>query len=220
MEKYRNLLQNFQLFSGIDRQELEAMLHCLDARIVDYKKGAYILRSGGSIDALGLILEGRILIIQEDFWGNRNILSAIGRGQSFGESFACAPGSILTVSASADTDCRVMFLNVGHILTLCPESCSHHHRMIRNLLSNLAGKNLYLNEKLSHLGQRTTRSKILSYLSEESQKQGSVEFDIPYSRQQLADYLYVDRSGLSLELSKMQKEGLLEYHRNHFRLNG
>ena len=110
----------------------------------------------------------------------------------------------------------MLFLNVKRILTTCPSTCSHHNRMIRNLLSELAEKNLRLNEKITHLGQRSRRAKILSYLSAEAQRHGSAEFDIAFSRQQLADYLSVDRSGLSMELSRMQEEGLLEYRKNHF----
>lgn len=109
-----------------------------------------------------------------------------------------------------------MFLNVKRILNVCPSACSHHSRVIRNLLSELAEKNLRFNEKLTHMGQRTTRAKIMSYLSAEAQRLGKYEFDIPFSRQQLADYLGVERSGLSLELGKMKKDGLLDYHKNHF----
>ena len=157
-----------------------------------------------------------MLIIQEDFWGNRNILAAVGAGHCFAETFACSPGAVLNVSVIAETNVQVLFLNVKRILTTCPSTSSHHSRMIRNLLSELAEKNLRLNEKITHLGQRSRRAKILSYLSAEAQRHGSAEFDIAFSRQQLADYLSVDRSGLSMELSRMQEEGLLEYRKNHF----
>ena len=113
----------------------------------------------------------------------------------------------------------MLFLNVKRLLTVCPSACAHHSRIIRNLLSDLAGKNLLLNEKLTHIAQRTTRAKLMSYLSAEAQRRGVVEFDIPFSRQQLADFLAVERSGLSLELGKMKKEGLLDYHKEHFVLN-
>lgn len=122
----------------------------------------------------------------------------------------------MNVSVVAQTACKILFLNVKKILHTCPSSCSHHNKMIQNLLASLAIKNLRQNEKLSHLAQRTTRAKILSYLSETAQQNGSFEFDIPYSRQQLADYLSVERSGLSLELGKMQRDGLLNFHKNHF----
>ena len=194
------------------------MLSCLDAKNINYQKGEYILRSGDAAESLGLMLEGRALIIQEDFWGNRNIMSSIGQGQSFAETFACAPGSVLNVSVVAESACTILFLNMNRILTVCPAACAHHSRMLRNLLADLANKNMRFNEKLTHLGQRTTRAKLLSYLSAEAQKHGSFEFDIPFSRQQLADYLFVDRSGLSAELCKMRDEGLLEFHRNHFSL--
>ena len=169
-----------------------------------------------AIDSIGIVLSGSVLIIQEDIWGNWNILSKAGPGQTFAAVYACAPGSRLNVSVIAETPVTVMFLNVKRILNVCPSACSHHSRVIRNLLSELAEKNLRFNEKLTHMGQRTTRAKIMSYLSAEAQRLGKYEFDIPFSRQQLADYLGVERSGLSLELGKMKKDGLLDYHKNHF----
>ena len=213
---YGYILEKSQLFKGIDIIKIKEMLHCLDAKIIHFKKNEYIFHSGDSIRCLGLMLEGNALIIQEDFWGSRNIISGIHPGQSFAESYACSPNSVLTISVAAESDCAVLFLNASHILTVCPESCEHHNRMIRNLLADIALKNLHFNEKLTYLGQRTTRAKLLSYLSSESQKHKSFEFDIPFSRQQLADYLFVERSGLSAELSKMKKEGLLDFHKNHF----
>ena len=139
-------------------------------------------------------------------------------GQLFAEAFACSPGAVLNIAVAAEAPCTVLFLNVRRILTMCPTTCAHHSRMIRNLLSDLAGKNLRFTEKLTHMGQRTTREKLLSYLSAEAQRCGDAEFDIPYSRQQLADYLSVERSGLSAELCRMRDEGILAFHKNHFKL--
>lgn len=216
MKNFLPVIRDSQLFAGISDREIEAMLACLGAETMEYRKGSYILCAGDTAEALGLMMEGRALILQDDFWGNRNIISSIEKGQSFAETFACAPGAILNISVAAESPCTAMFLNVKRLLTVCPSSCEHHSRIIRNLLSDLAGKNLRFNEKLTHLGQRTTRAKLLSYLSAEAQKHGSFEFDISFSRQQLADYLFVERSGLSLELGKMRDDGLLEFHKNHF----
>lgn len=212
------IIRTSRIFSGIAEEELDGMLVCLDAKTVHFSKGAYILRSGDTVESLGLMVSGTAFVIQEDFWGNRNILSSIEQGQCFGETFACAPGAILNVSVVTQSQATVLFLNVKRILTMCPSTCAHHSRIIRNLLSDLASKNLHFNEKVTHLGQRTTRAKLLSYLSAEAQRHNSAEFDIPFSRQQLADYLSVERSGLSLELCKLRDEGLLEFHKSHFLL--
>ena len=192
------------------------MLSCLRAEKRVFQKGAFVLRAGDTADSIGLVLSGTVLAIQEDIWGNRNILSKTGLGQTFAAAYACAIGSRLNVSVIAETPVTVMFLNVKRILNVCPSSCSHHSRIIRNLLGELAEKNLRFNEKLTHMGQRTTRSKIMSYLSAEAQRLGKYEFDVPFSRQQLADYLGVERSGLSLELGKMRSEGLLDFRKSHF----
>ena len=216
MKEYLQLIRSSSLFSGLEKEEVSSILTCLEAMEKNFEKDTYVFRAGDTTDSLGVVLSGALLIIQEDFWGNRNIVSSAEQGQTFAETFACAPGAVMNVSVVAQTACKILFLNVKKILHTCPSSCSHHNKMIQNLLASLAIKNLRQNEKLSHLAQRTTRAKILSYLSETAQQNGSFEFDIPYSRQQLADYLSVERSGLSLELGKMRKDGLLNFHKNHF----
>ena len=216
MSGYLQEILASSLFSGIEEEEARAMLTCLEAREKDYEKDAYIYREGDVTESLGIVLSGRVLIVQEDFWGNRNIVSSVAESQMFAESFACAPDAVMNVSAVAGTPCKVVFLNVKKVLHTCPSGCAHHHKVIQNLLSGLAARNLEKNEKIAHLSQRTTRAKLLSYLSAMAARGGSGEFDIPYSRQQLADYLSVDRSGLSLELSKMRREGLLDFKKEHF----
>lgn len=139
--------------------------------------------------------------------------------QSFGSAYACAPSKVLNVSVLAETKANVTFLDVKKILTVCSSGCDHHNKIIRNLISELAEKNLQLSEKLTHSGKRSTKEKVMSYLSTISKREGSSEFDIPFSRQQLADYLGVERSGLSLELSKMKKAGMIDYNKSHFVLN-
>lgn len=216
MNNFLPVIRSSQLFSGIFENELTAMLSCLKAEKKDFPKETFVLRAGDTAESIGLVLSGSVLIIQEDIWGNRNILSKVGPGQTFAAAFACAPGSVLNVSVSAETPVTVMFLNIKRVLNVCPSACTHHSRMIRNLLGELAEKNLRFGEKLTHMGQRTTRAKLMSYFSAEAQRLGKYEFDIPFSRQQLADYLAVERSGLSLELGKMRSEGLLDFHKSHF----
>lgn len=216
MKEFFPIIRSSQLFSGVSEEELTAMLSCLETRKESFPKDALLLRIGDTADAIGLVLSGSILIIQEDIWGNRNIISRTGPGQTFAAAYACAPGSVLKVSVSAETSVTVMFLNVKRILNMCSSACEHHSHIIRNLLGEIAAKNLRIGEKLTHMGQRTTRAKLMSYFSAEAQQLGKYEFDIPFSRQQLADYLAVERSGLSLELGKMRNEGLIDFHKNHF----
>lgn len=192
------------------------MLSCLETREERFPKDTFLLRTGDTAESIGLVLSGSVLVVQEDIWGNRNILSKAGPGQTFAAAYACAPGSLLNVSVLAETPVTAIFLNVKRVLNVCPSACEHHSRIIRNLLGELAEKNLRFGEKLTHMGQRTTRAKLMSYFSAEAQRLGTYEFDIPFSRQQLADYLAVERSGLSLELGKMRSEGLLDFHKSHF----
>ncbi len=166
MKEFFPVLHTAALFSGISDGELTAMLSCLGARIGTFPKGSRLLRAGESVEEVGLVLAGSALIVQEDIWGNRNILSKAGPGQTFAEVFACAPGSVLNVSVVAESAVTVMFLRVRRVLSVCPSACSHHSRIIRNLL---------------------TRAKLMSYFSAEAQRRGGYEFDIPFSRQQLAE---------------------------------
>ena len=216
MKKHFPTIRSARLFSGVSEDELSAMLSCLAPREVSFPKGAFVLRAGDTARAIGLVLSGDVLVVQEDIWGNRNLRSKLGPGQTFAVAFACAPGSVLDVSVMAEGPVTVLFFDVRRILDICPSACGHHGRIVRNLLGELAEKDLRLGEKLTHMGQRTTRAKLLSYFSAEAQRAGSYEFDVPFSRQQLADYLAVDRSGLSLELGKLRREGLLDFHKSHF----
>ena len=188
MKDFLPVLCSSPLFFGISAEEASAMLSCLQAEKKDFPKEAFLLHAGDTAESIGLILSGSILVIQEDIWGNRNILSKAGPGQTFAAAYACAPVSVLNVNVFAETPVT-LFLNVKRILNVYPSACTHHSRIIRNLLSDLAEKNLRFSEKLTHMSQRTTRDKLMSYLSAEAQRLGTYEFDIPFSRQQLADYL-------------------------------
>lgn len=214
------MLKKSLLFTGVGKDEIGPVLTCLGAKTGAFAKDEYILRNGSRSDSLGLLLSGSALVIQEDFWGNRNLMGRVWPGQIFAEAFACSPGAELSVGVVAGEACEVMWLDVGRLMTTCPSACTHHAKMIRNLLAELARKNLRLNEKLTHMGKRTTREKLLSYLSSQAQKHGCSEFDIPFTRQQLADYLSVDRSAMSSELGRLRGDGMLTFTKNHFSLSG
>ncbi|WP_040195657.1 Crp/Fnr family transcriptional regulator [Candidatus Soleaferrea massiliensis] len=218
MKEYLPVISSSRLFSGITETEALSMLECLSARTAYYEKNEQILRFGDAVDTVGMVLSGSIHVSKEDFWGNRNILTVAGPGELFAETYACVPDALLSVSVTAAVPAEVLFLDVRRVLTTCSSSCVFHARLIRNLLSVMAAKNLAMNEKMTHMSRRTTREKLLSYLSAQSLRQGSPVFDIPYNRQQLADYLSVDRSAMSNELCKLRDEGVLRFERNHFTL--
>lgn len=218
MKKYLMQIKKSRLFAGIDEQELEAMLGCLSATVRNFKKGDYIIRSGDSITWVGLVVAGSVHIQREDFWGNRTILSEIPESGLFGESYACAPGQPAPVNAVAAQNSTIMFLDVRRIITVCPSACAFHARLIQNLISVLAFKNIMLTGKIEHISQRSIREKLLSYLSEQAQAAGGPSFDIPFNRQQLADYLCVDRSAMSNTLGQLRDEGVLTFNKAHFEL--
>ena len=152
MQEFLSVIRSSTLFSGISEQELTAMLACLGTKASRFPKDALLLRAGDTAESIGLVLSGSVLVEQEDVWGNRNILSKAGPGQTFAAAYACAPGPVLKVSVAAETPATVLFLNVKRVLTMCPSACARHSRIIRNLLGELAEKNLRFGEKLTHMG--------------------------------------------------------------------
>lgn len=220
MEKYLPVLRLSPLFRGLGDAQILSVLGCLAARLCTYAKDETILPEGERVQAFGLVLEGGVLVTREDFWGNRNIIAGIGPGEVFAESYACTAGAPLAVSVVARERTVALHLNVASVLTACSNACPHHSALIRNLVGMLAAKNLRMNEKLEHISQRSTREKLLSFLSAESRRAGSAAFDIPFDRQQLADYLSVDRSAMSAELCRLRDENVLAFHKNHFALQG
>jgi len=218
LEKYLSVLRICPFFIGLEDQEILSILRCMNASIASKSQDSYIFRAGDSTDVMGLVVSGSTLIIQEDLWGHRNILSKCYAGDFFGEPYAAKHGAILNISVVANEDSEILFLNINRLLVTCPTACDHHQKLIRNLVSVLANKILIFNDKITHISKRSTRDKLLSYLSSESMKQSSLSFDIPFDRQQLADFLCVERAAMSVEISKLQKEGLLTTNRNHFEL--
>ena len=218
MEKYLPVLKSSAFFSGMSGDEILAALNCVSAKSIKATKDEYILRSGDTTENMGLLLSGSVLIVQEDLWGHRNIMTKITPGGFFAEPFAILPDAVLNISIVASEDCELLFLNLRKMLTVCPSACQHHNKLIQNLVAVLSKKILLFNDKITHMSKRSTGDKIMSYLSAESVRQDSLEFDIPFNRQQLADYLCVDRAAMSVEISKLQKAGLLETQRNHFKL--
>jgi CRP-like cAMP-binding protein len=203
------------LFAGISEEGVDQVLACLSARPRHFDKQAMLLRAGDA-PVMGVVLAGSVHILQEDFWGNRSLLGRAGPGDLFAEAFACAGVLRLPVSVEACEPTDVLLLDAGRLSAVCPAACPHHVQMIRNLLRLMAEKNVGLARKVEHMARRTTRDKLLSYLSAEARRSGGSAFSIPFNRQQLADYLAVDRSAMCSELSRLRDEGLLDFHRSAF----
>lgn len=220
MEEIFEILSQCPLFSGISREDLSGMLQCLGARSVSYEKGRTVFLEGDPALWVGVVLTGEVQILREDLDGNRSILAAAGPGQLFGEVFACAQLDRLPVTVIASADSRILQLACRRIIETCSQSCIFHSQLIHNLLKIVARKNLMLNQKIDFISRRTTREKLMAYLTAQAKAADSRIFSIPYNRQELADYLGVERSAMSAELGKLKKEGTIDFHRNHFTLKG
>ncbi len=211
-------LKNNPLFANIDVTNLKSLLTCLEVSQRKYGKGECIFTLGDKAVQVGVVISGGAMVLMEDMEGQRTILSHVGPGELFGEAFSCAGIDSLPVSVAASEASEVMLFDYRKIVTTCPSACAFHTRMIMNMLRLLAEKNIQLTRKIEHISKRTTREKLLSFLSTEAGLAGSTNVEIPYNRQELADYLCVDRSALSRELGAMQAEKLITYDRKRFTL--
>lgn len=206
------------MFRGVPENEVYTLLEKFGARCAEYSKGEIILRNGVRVHEFGLFAVGAASIVHEDFWGNRTLISKLGEGQLFAEAFALSGGTQTYVTVTADRECTVVWLDADKVTDIGGSPTEAHARMLANLLSDFASKALTVNEKMRHMSKRTTKQKLLSYLSARAAENSSSEFDIPLGRTQLADYLAVDRSAMTTELSKLKKEGAVEFSGRHFRL--
>ena len=218
MEKYLPVLKKSVLFSGVKEEDIRAFLSCVEAKVRRYGKGEYVLQQGEYLDDIAVLTEGSLHIQNDDYWGNRSILGRISIGEIFGEAYAFSREEPLMNDVVAIEDSTVMFINAKKVISTCSSACRFHTLVVQNLFSVLSEKNKKLVQKLGHIGKRSTREKLISYLSQESKRQKSAEITIPFNRQQLADFLSVDRSAMSNELCKMRDEGLLTFRKNVFRL--
>lgn len=214
-------MKNSVLFKEMNDHEYAQCLKTLKAAEKKYKKDALILPAGDTTTKFGLVLDGSVTVESNDIWGNRTILSHVGKGQFFAETYALLEDEVLLVDVRANENCRVRFFTIGSLKNLRQINEPWAIKFICNMLEISARKNLTLSGRSFHISPRTIRERLLSYLNTISLQKHSTEFDIPFDRQQLADYLNVDRSALSNELSKLQNTDIIKFRKNHFiLLNG
>ncbi|MBD5138468.1 MAG: Crp/Fnr family transcriptional regulator [Ruminococcus sp.] len=205
------------LFRGCPEKDILNMAKHLDFRIVKYEKGDVILSVGSTVTDIGLVLSGSVRIEHTDLLGNKSILDITSAGGVFAESYACIPNEPMMVDAVANEDCDILFISVPRLFMPC-QTCRSQNRLIQNLVMITAEKNLQLSKRSMHISPKTIRGRLFSYFSQQVSAQGSSRITIPFDRQQLADYLNLDRSALSKELGKMKNDGLIEYSKNNFEI--
>ena len=218
LEKYYNQIKNSPVFLGMSDDELKGLLECFGARIRKFEKEEMIIRQGDVISNIYLILDGEVNIEKDSYWGRRIIISRLGKNDNLALSFVGSKDVESSVDAITVKDTTVLVLRYEKCTSMCQNACTRHKVLINNLFRILSKENIELIQKIENVSQKTIRDKLLTYLSNEAQRQHSNSFDIHFNRQDLADYLNVDRSAMSIELSKLQKEGLIEYNKNHFEL--
>ena len=217
---YINVLKKCPLFDNIAPDDIVRILTCFGAKVEHFDKKYTVFAEGYPAKHLGIVLSGSVQVTQVDYYGNRNILSVMGSSEIFAEAFACVGIDSLPVSVVAGEPCEVLLIDRERILHTCAGNCEFHRQIIFNLMKDLALKTIMFHQRIDITSKRTTRDKLLTYLTLQAKKSNSRSFDIPFDRQELADYLEVERSGLSAEISKLRNEGVLESTKNHFTLHG
>lgn len=212
-----DMLQENMIFRGMSGKEIQTVLADLRAYEKRYEKDSIFLHAGYTTNKMGLVLEGSVTIESNDMWGNRTILSHVGEGQYFAETYALLPDEVLLVDVRANEDCRILFLSIGYLFE-GSESAAWKEKIMKNLLMISLHKNLALSGRSFHTSPKSCRGRLLAYLNSVSQQKHSLEFDIPFDRQQLADYLNLERTNMSKELGRMRDEGMIEYRKSHFKL--
>jgi len=205
------------LFNGIETGDLDALLNCLGAAKKTFIKGEIILLAGDTPRHVGIVLTGQLHIIREDHDGNRALIAVAAPGEIFAEALCCAGVSESPVTVMAEADSTVLLLDFTRVLKTCSNSCSFHTKLIENMLRLIAGKNIFLQNRMEIVSLKSVRAKIMLYLETFQIKHGH-KFSIPLNREEMADYLCVDRSALSHELARMKKDGFIDYRKNCFTL--
>lgn len=213
-----SVLLKLPLFRGFSEKELSKALSFFAEKKQNFKKGSLIMSAGTKPGVIGIVISGSITILSDDIWGNRTILSNVRKGGLFAEAYAILEDEPLLVDVMANEDCTILFLNIKKTLSSSKSPESWNYKFMQNLLIISSRKNLLLSGRSFHTAPKTIRGRVMSYLNAMSLQKGTKEFDIPFDRQQLADYLNLERSALSKELGKMQKEGVISTRKSHFKL--
>ena len=208
----------FALFHGLDGREYSSALESLMAKECSYEKDEVILPGGEINERMGLVVEGSVRVESNDVWGNRTILSHVEKGGSFAETYALLKDEPMLVDVVANETCQILFLRIGSMEKLTEDNATWRIKLIGNLLEISSQKNLQLSERSFHTAPKNIRGRVMAYLNAVSMKKRKTAFDIPFDRQQMADYLNVERTALSKELSKMQRDGIIQVKRNHFEI--
>lgn len=207
-----------KIFKYINEREIEALLKCIDNHRKTFDRGQLIFGEGEPTAYMGLVIAGSVVIERSDFWGNNTVIGIVKAGDVFAETYAILPDEPLMINVYANEPCEILFLKARDLFKTCDRACNFHQQLIINLIQLASRKNLNLSRKVLHTGPKTIRARLLSFFSQWVKKEKSLSFTISYNRQQMADYLSVDRSAMSNELSKMQREGIIRFKKNKFKI--
>lgn len=216
--RYEKIIASSPLFSGFAAGELESIIKCLSPSVRVIEKDGTVFSHGDRPQYVGIVLDGCVYVVYDDYWGNRSLISAAEAGDVFGEAFSCGGAETLPVSAITKRESTVLLIDSAKLLEPCESICTFHVRLMKNMIKTLSVKNTEITNKIRHITPKSAKEKIMSYLSYCAEAAGSSTFDIPFDRQGMADYLSMERSALSNTLGKMRDDGLIIFTKNRFTL--
>ena len=211
-----DILKKNKLFFGMTEENITSILQCLGSRKKIYPKDDFIFLAGQSVPAVGILISGKAQVVKENMLGDSMIIGNLKAGDMFGETFACMGKKIIPVTVIAMESCEVLFIDISRIVHTCKSACAFHQQLITNLLRTVAEKNAFLHQKMSYITHKTIRSRLEAYFIDMIENSGSYKFTVPFNRNELSDYLCIDRSAMCRELSKMKNEGIIDYKGNNF----
>ena len=218
--KYVNKLKDIKLFDGFSEEGLSVFLNSINNKILTLKKGDLVFSEGDEFSNLCILLEGEILLTNSDEYGNRNVIDIISENQMFAEVFSFTSKKQSPVTAQASSESLIFLIDTKDLISIKNDNkiLVDKHIIVSNLLNIFADKNLILLSKIEVISRRNIRDKIMHFLELQRQKSAKNIFNIPYSRKDMADFLGVDRSALSRELSRLKEENIIDFEKNTFKI--
>ncbi len=218
VEKYLDVIKSSPLFKDIETNSILSITSEWYSKIESYDKDNFIFLEGETLKNIGIILLGSAQIITYDFYGNKNIIASLEKSQLFGEAFVCALKNTMPMNVLATENTKVLFINYKEMTKIKNTNSLIIDKIKNNMLKIISEKNILLNKKIDLLSKRSTKEKILAYLYSVSKNAKSKTFTINLNRQELADFLSIERTAMSSKLSSLQREGVIKYDKNNFEI--
>jgi len=206
---HRAVLQKAVLFQDIGDDEFPNLINCLSPQVKHFSKNEIILLTGDSVHHIGIVLVGTACAYLENVNGNQTLISNLTPMSVFGEVLVSTRTHKSPVTVYAASDVTATFIEYQKVYSMCATACSAHRIFLQNMLKTIGDQYFYLFDRIAILREKTLRSRIMAYLYTLSGRGKATVVTIPFTKTLLADYLLANRSAVSKELCKMERDGII-----------